>query len=223
MRVIRSYKVEITFPCSDEDWKKLTRLRMDSQRQEVQESDRGCLELTPIESEVLQAIPVHKEEIMSTPTLDLMRKAGLGRMNLSGLVRDLVAEKPGMSRQDLVDLIEDRYPNRWAPYQIVGTINTQTQKGNIVSSRGRFYSSINEAPEEKRSVPVRRNKMKLNRSELVRQYVRANPGLKQQEVVNGILGNHPELESYSLNGIISSLRYQKKQLLSREGHLFMNE
>jgi len=75
----------------------------------------------------------------STPTLDIMRSAGLGRLNLSAIVRTTVKENPGLCRKEIFNLLKDEYPNRFGLSQVTISLNHQVYIGNIVRTKGQFF------------------------------------------------------------------------------------
>jgi len=125
MKVTRMVKVEITFPCSQEDWEQLCKLHMQSQQTPILTGNAG---------ERGAAF-----ERMETPVLDAMREAGLGKINLSALVRDMVSESPGILFDDVIAAVLEKHPDRFCTSQVYQCLYQQIYRYNITKHGKNLY------------------------------------------------------------------------------------
>ena len=95
--------VEVTFPCSEEEWKRVLTIR----------SLAGGMvavtrvqELTDKEESVLRSANGTDSE---TPLLDIMAKQGLGKVNVSQVCSDYVSSHPGVPIKECVHTIATQY------------------------------------------------------------------------------------------------------------------
>jgi len=165
MKISRSFvpvvKVEITFPCSQEEFMKVRQLFHKVSSLEKVESvlaEYGINEGTHKEPNVkvsrsIERTNAREEQLLKdlraqetdTPLLDAMAAAGLGRLNISEIVRDYVRDNPGKRRSEIADELADKYKGKVARGQFYSSLCSQIQKKKIVSigmdGEKRFYSS----------------------------------------------------------------------------------
>ncbi len=98
--------VEVTFPCSEEDFNRLMQIRALAGGLRVTEAPQ-VQELTDKEESVLRSINGTDSE---TPLLDILAKQGVGgKVNMTQLCADYIAKHPGVSVVKCADAVAREY------------------------------------------------------------------------------------------------------------------
>lgn len=163
MKVTRSFvpvvKVEITFPCSNDEFMEVRDLYHkvssldkvegvlseygiyeDAQKQPNVRVFRTIERTSRKEEQVLKSLrEEEKEEEFATPVIDAMEAAGLGRINISEKVRDYIRDNPGKSRSEIADTLVEKYNSRVTKVQFINSIKFQLRRKNIVTKDRRLY------------------------------------------------------------------------------------